>query len=72
MSPGSAVGRTMLNTTFQRGAPSASADSRSWLGTRFSTTSPDLVTTGSMSNASAIEPFQAANVPPIPVTTRTM
>ena len=34
-------------------------------GTRFSTTSAERVTTGSMSSASATEPFQPANVPPI-------
>src|SRR3954469_12148095 len=70
--PGSAVGRTMRNTTFQRGAPSASAASRSELGTRFSTTSAERVTTGSISSASATEPFQPAKLPPIPVRTRTM
>ena len=70
--PGSAVGRTTLKMTRQRGAPSASAPSRSVSGTRVRTTSAERVTTGSMSSASATAPFQAAKVPPTFVTTRTM
>src|SRR3954471_10134910 len=70
--PGSAVGSTIRKITFQRGAPRASAASRRESGTRFRTTSAERVTIGSISSASATEPFQAANVPPTFVTTRTM
>ena len=70
--PGSAVGSTTLKITRQRGAPSASAASRSESGTRLSTTSDERVTTGSISSASAIEPFQPAKLPPKPLSTSTM
>ena len=55
--PGSAVGRTMLKITFQRGAPSASADSRSPAGTSSRITSAERITTGSISSDSASEPL---------------
>ena len=55
--PGSAVGSTILKITFQRGAPSASADSRSEPGTSSSTTSAARVTTGSISSDSAKAPL---------------
>ena len=58
--PGSAVGRTIVPTTRQRGAPSASADSRSPSGTRLRITSAERTTTGSISSERAIEPFQPA------------
>ena len=55
----------MRPTTRQRGAPSASAASRNESGTSVSTTSAERVTIGSMSRASASEPFQPAK-PPTP------
>ena len=58
--PGSAVGRTTRRITRQRGAPSASAASRSESGTSTSTTSDERVTTGSISSASATDPFHPA------------
>src|SRR3954449_12130458 len=71
--PGSAVGTTMRNTTRQRCAPRASAASRSDSGTRLSTTSAARATIGSISSASAIDPFQPAKLsPPTWVTTSTM
>ncbi len=53
-------------TTRVRGAPSASAASRRESGTSSSTTSEARVTTGSISSASATEPFQPAKLPPMP------
>ena len=55
--PGSAVGSTTLKITRQRGAPSASADSRSPEGTSSRITSAERITIGSISSASAIEPL---------------
>ena len=55
--PGSAVGSTTLKITRQRGAPSASADSRSAAGTSSRITSAERMTTGSISSESAIEPL---------------
>ncbi len=55
--PGSAVGSTTLPITRQRGAPSASADSRRAPGTSSSITSAERITTGSISSASASEPL---------------
>jgi hypothetical protein len=72
MRPGSAVGRTMRKAMRQRGAPSASAASRSVSGTVLSTTSEARVTTGSISSASAIEPFQPAKPPNPPPRIKTM
>ena len=70
ISPGSAVGSTTRIVTRQRGVPSASAASRSPSGTSSSTTSAERVTTGSISSARAIEPFQPANeLPPQPPST---
>ena len=60
-------GSTTRATTRQRGAPSASAASRSESGTSSSTTSAERVTTGSISSASATEPFQPAKLPPTPL-----
>src|ERR1700685_3610911 len=54
--PGSAVGTTMLRITRQRGAPSASADSRNAPGISSSTTSAERITTGSISSESAAGP----------------
>src|SRR3954447_17862970 len=72
MIPGRAVGSTTRQTTCQRGAPSARAASRNEEGTSNSTTSAARATTGSARSASASEPFQAANVPPMPLTTSEM
>ena len=58
--PARAVGRTMERMTFQRGAPSASAASRSELGTSFSTSSTVRATIGTMITASAAAPAIAA------------
>src|SRR4051794_33320767 len=58
--PGNAVGSTTRVTTRHRGAPSASAASRSESGTSISTTSDDRMTTGSISSQSATDPFHAA------------
>ena len=52
-----AVGSTTLKTTRQRGAPSASADSRSELGTSSRITSAERITIGSISSESASEPL---------------
>src|SRR3954454_692868 len=60
MRPDTAVGSTTLNTTRQRGAPSASAASRNESGTSSSTTSEARVMIGSISSARAMEPFQPA------------
>jgi hypothetical protein len=58
--PETAAGSTIRSATFQRGAPSASAASRSESGTSSSTTSDERTTTGSISSASATAPFQPA------------
>ena len=55
--PGRAAGRTTFSVTSQRGAPSASAASRSESGTSSSTTSAERATTGSISSASASAPL---------------
>ena len=55
-----------------RGAERQRAPRAAVSGTRLRTTSAERVTTGSISSASATAPFQAANVPPTFVTTRTM
>src|ERR1035441_789262 len=71
-SPGSAVGSTTRVTTRQRGAPSASAASRSAPGTSSRTTSDARVTIGRISRDNAMEPFQPVNDPPTCPSTRTM
>jgi hypothetical protein len=56
-SPEKAVGRTIEKITRQRGAPRASADSRSAPGTSRRITSAERVTIGSIRRARATEPL---------------